>query len=440
MFKLPSRKTRWLPELLPDHRGELGSRSEKKFDFQSQIATLDSYALLANMSTQTITKKRKSADGTTAAAKKVKVAASADKPAPKKSALKKPEAETTEVKTKTKTKPAATEQIEAKKSKSEAKPAKKKTEKVVIENDSENEEDGGAGTTLTADQTASLLAGFSSESEDNASEDESGIPASKLPKAPTTGDIQDRIAAATKASKTKDNDPETTPGIIYIGRLPHGFHEPQMRSYFSQFGDLTHLKLARNRKTGKSKHFAFIEFASSSVADIVVKTMDKYLLFGHVLQVRRVREEDIKAEDRGRLWRGEGRRGWNVKPHNKLERGHLRRGKSREAWESKVGREERRRSRKAEKLGEMGYQFEMPGLKPVSEVAVKPKAVEEPAAAEAGPQETAVPEEAVEEKVVGAEEDGADVVAEKKTRAKKRAADGKPRVKEAKKVVKKVKT
>ena len=86
---------------------------------------------------------------------------------------------------------------------------------------------------------------------------ESGVPISSLPKAPTTSTLQ--LASST----SKDGqDPENTPAVLYIGRIPHGFHEAQMRAYFSQFGAITQLRLARNKKTGKSQHYAFIEFAS----------------------------------------------------------------------------------------------------------------------------------------------------------------------------------
>lgn len=37
-------------------------------------------------------------------------------------------------------------------------------------------------------------------------------------------------------------------------------------------------------KTGESKHYAFIEFASEDVAKIVAETMDNYLLSGSLLQ------------------------------------------------------------------------------------------------------------------------------------------------------------
>lgn len=39
-------------------------------------------------------------------------------------------------------------------------------------------------------------------------------------------------------------------GVLYLGRIPHGFYEDEMKAYFSQFGDVTRLRLARNRKVG----------------------------------------------------------------------------------------------------------------------------------------------------------------------------------------------
>lgn len=37
-------------------------------------------------------------------------------------------------------------------------------------------------------------------------------------------------------------------GVIYLGRIPHGFYEDEMKSYFSQFGTVTRLKLYRSKK------------------------------------------------------------------------------------------------------------------------------------------------------------------------------------------------
>ena len=37
-------------------------------------------------------------------------------------------------------------------------------------------------------------------------------------------------------------------GAIYLGQIPHGFYENEMKGYFSQFGKITRLKLFRSRK------------------------------------------------------------------------------------------------------------------------------------------------------------------------------------------------
>ena len=36
--------------------------------------------------------------------------------------------------------------------------------------------------------------------------------------------------------------------MVYLGRIPHGFYEEQMKTYFTQFGDVTRLRLSRNKK------------------------------------------------------------------------------------------------------------------------------------------------------------------------------------------------
>lgn len=36
--------------------------------------------------------------------------------------------------------------------------------------------------------------------------------------------------------------------MLYLGRLPHGFYEDQLKAYFAQFGTVTRLRLSRNKK------------------------------------------------------------------------------------------------------------------------------------------------------------------------------------------------
>lgn len=104
----------------------------------------------------------------------------------------------------------------------------------------------------------------------------------------------------TKKSKKQqqeqqENNNKQQGGVLYIGRIPHGFYEPEMMAYFSQFGTVTRLRISRSKKTGRSRHYGFIEFASPEVAQIVQETMDNYLLFGHLLKVKTIPPTEIPA-------------------------------------------------------------------------------------------------------------------------------------------------
>lgn len=39
-----------------------------------------------------------------------------------------------------------------------------------------------------------------------------------------------------------------TPGVIYVGHLPLGLFEPQLKTYFEQFGKVLRLRLSRSKK------------------------------------------------------------------------------------------------------------------------------------------------------------------------------------------------
>lgn len=86
----------------------------------------------------------------------------------------------------------------------------------------------------------------------------------------------------TKPQKSKTF--KSTRGLVYLGNIPHGFYEQEMMEYFGQFGDVTRLRLARSKKSGKSKGFAFIEFKVPEVAKIVAETMDRYLMGKRLLK------------------------------------------------------------------------------------------------------------------------------------------------------------
>ncbi|KAK4435898.1 putative RNA-binding protein [Sesamum alatum] len=101
--------------------------------------------------------------------------------------------------------------------------------------------------------------------------------------------------------KVEERENKST--VLYIGRIPHGFYENEMEAFFKQFGIIKRLRIARNRKTGKSKHFGFIEFESPEVARVVEECMHNYLMYEHLLQVHVVPPAQVHPK----LWKGVNR-------------------------------------------------------------------------------------------------------------------------------------
>lgn len=36
-------------------------------------------------------------------------------------------------------------------------------------------------------------------------------------------------------------------GVIYLGHVPHGFYENEMKKYFSQFGEVTNINIPKSK-------------------------------------------------------------------------------------------------------------------------------------------------------------------------------------------------
>ncbi|KAJ5718137.1 Nucleotide-binding alpha-beta plait [Penicillium malachiteum] len=270
--------------------------------------------------------------------------------------------------------------------KTKATPKAKKVEEVAIESEDDEaedisvesaESDDSEGEDILDDQTAALIKGFESSGDEDDSEDEGFDSNKPVPKIPDT-----KKAAKKIKSQSKSEVPET-PGAVYVGRIPHGFYEHQMRAYFSQFGEITRLRLSRNRITGRSKHYAFVEFSSVTVAKIVAETMDNYLMYGHILKCKYVPQESLHPE----VWKGANRR-FKRTPWNRIEKKRLEKGKTREQWTKRIEQEQKRRQVKIDKLKALGYSIDLPELKSVDDVPIQ-----EPKEIEAAPEATEAPKE-----------------------------------------------
>ncbi|XP_028847575.1 MKI67 FHA domain-interacting nucleolar phosphoprotein [Denticeps clupeoides] len=96
-----------------------------------------------------------------------------------------------------------------------------------------------------------------------------------------------------RARKRRGTGKSLTPGVVYVGHVPTGLFEPQLKAYFEQFGQVKRLRLSRSKKTGGSKGYAFVEFECDEVAKIVAETMNNYLLGERLIQCSIVPPEKV---------------------------------------------------------------------------------------------------------------------------------------------------
>ena len=219
---------------------------------------------------------------------------------------------------------------------------------------------GGRGLKGEIPSEESLLKGLESSDDEKDPDEDEGFDQGQLPP-PLPASTFDKINAISQpATGSKVEE-----GVVYVGRIPHGFYEHEMRAYFSQFGNINRLRLSRNKTTGASRHYAFIEFVSNEVAKIVEETMNNYLLFGHILKVKSVDPNRLHPN----IWKGANRRFKKV-PWPQMEGRKLAMPMSREQWEKRVEGEQKRRKDKADKMKEIGYEFDAP-LKGVDQVPVR---------------------------------------------------------------------
>lgn len=100
-------------------------------------------------------------------------------------------------------------------------------------------------------------------------------------------------AVSTEASWHNDfNDS----AYIYVGSLDPRLTEGDLLIIFSQFGSPIHIKLARDKETGKSRGFAFIKYEDQRSTVLAVDNLNGAQVLGRTLRVDHTRYQS-RPED-----------------------------------------------------------------------------------------------------------------------------------------------
>jgi RNA recognition motif-containing protein len=89
---------------------------------------------------------------------------------------------------------------------------------------------------------------------------------------------------------------------IYVGQLPFSMSEDELREMFVEYGEINSLNLIKDKFSGQSKGFGFIDMPNNSEADKAIKGLNKSMLNGREIKVNQAEERRKKSTFRKRRY------------------------------------------------------------------------------------------------------------------------------------------
>ena len=86
---------------------------------------------------------------------------------------------------------------------------------------------------------------------------------------------------------------------IYVGNLSYDVAESDLEQAFGEFGQVTSVNILKDRRTGESKGFGFVEMAEVSEGQTAIKEMNGKELMGRELKVDQAKEKPARPGGRG---------------------------------------------------------------------------------------------------------------------------------------------
>jgi RNA recognition motif-containing protein len=99
---------------------------------------------------------------------------------------------------------------------------------------------------------------------------------------------------------------------IFVGNLKYEVTEDELRELFTQHGEVQSVAIIRDRATGQSKGFGFVEMPNATEAQNVIQALNLQELHGRAMTVNEARpreERGSRSGGGGGGGRG-GRRDW----------------------------------------------------------------------------------------------------------------------------------
>jgi RNA recognition motif-containing protein len=82
---------------------------------------------------------------------------------------------------------------------------------------------------------------------------------------------------------------------LYVGNLSYATREEELRELFAQAGTVTSVALIKDRDTGSSKGFAFVEMTTQAEAQTAISRFHNYQLGERPLTVNMARPREERS-------------------------------------------------------------------------------------------------------------------------------------------------
>ena len=76
---------------------------------------------------------------------------------------------------------------------------------------------------------------------------------------------------------------------IYVGNLPFSTTPEELRAEFEKYGSVTNSEVIKDRETGRSRGFGFVEMSDDSQADAAIAALSGMEMGGRKLTVNEAR-------------------------------------------------------------------------------------------------------------------------------------------------------
>ena len=87
---------------------------------------------------------------------------------------------------------------------------------------------------------------------------------------------------------------------IYVGNLSYNVTEDDLRAVFSELGEVDSVNIIKDKYSGQSKGFGFVEMPNNSEADKAIEALNETELKGRNLKVNQAKPRSERSSGRSR--------------------------------------------------------------------------------------------------------------------------------------------